>query len=105
MAEVQVPLGIWDVTPWGALVGLVLLLAVSLMRGWLIPKSSHERELALLREVTAAATARGDEWRATALSAQATVQQQADQIDVLLEGNQTAARFFGAVAGGDDDEA
>jgi len=53
--------GLWSLTPLGALVGVIVLFFIALLRGWLIPKSSHERELAQ-------ANKRGDEWKDTALA-------------------------------------
>lgn len=54
------------VTGWGAFGALVIFVTVAVVRGWLVPKSTHERELK-------AADRRGDEWKETALESRKTV--------------------------------
>lgn len=82
--------GIWNLTPYGALVGMVVFLFLSLARGWLIPKASHERELA-------ASNKRGDEWKETALHTRALNAEFAKQNSELTEANKVTAEFFGTV--------
>lgn len=85
--------GIWNLTPYGALVGMVVFLFLGLARGWVIPKESHERELA-------AANKRGDEWKETALNTRTLNAELAKQNSELTEANKTAAEFFGTVLRG-----
>lgn len=54
------------VTGWGAFGALVIFFTVAILRGWIVPKSTHERELA-------ASDRRGDEWKETALESRKTV--------------------------------
>lgn len=82
--------GIWSLTPIGALVGLLVFLFIALARGWLIPRTSHEREMGQ-------ANKRGDEWRETALDQRAVNQEIRRQNTMLLEAGRTATDFFGKV--------
>ena len=43
----SVPVGIWQLAPYPALLGVLVLLIVAVSRGWLIPKSSHDREISI----------------------------------------------------------
>jgi hypothetical protein len=81
---------VWGLTPYGALVGMVVVLFLSLARGWLIPKSSHERELSV-------ANKRGDEWKETAEVRGKLIMEQSAQITTLVEATRTSAAFFGTV--------
>lgn len=55
--------GLWSLTPIGALLGAIVLLYWLLVTGRIVPKSTHERELATQK-------IRGDEWKETALEYQ-----------------------------------
>lgn len=68
------------VTGWGAFGGLVIFITVSLIRGWLVPKSTHERELK-------ASDRRGDEWKETALESRKTTND-------LIRSQQVVKDFF-----------
>lgn len=68
------------VTGWGAFGGLVIFIVVSLIRGWLVPKSTHERELK-------ASDRRGDEWKETALESRKTTNE-------LIRSQQVVKDFF-----------
>lgn len=52
--------GIWSLTPLGFGLGVVVVVYLLRITGKLIPKSTHERELATHKM-------RGDEWKETAL--------------------------------------
>lgn len=82
--------GLWNLTPYGAIVGMVVFLFLSLARGWLIPRSSHEREMA-------ASNKRGDEWKETAIETRILNVALAKQNSVLVEATKTSAEFFGTV--------
>jgi hypothetical protein len=56
-----------DVGLTGALVGVAVLVIVSIVRGWLVPKTQHDRELAAANQRTIDAVTRGDEHKAAAL--------------------------------------
>lgn len=82
--------GMWSLTPIGALIGIIVYIGASIGRGWWVPKSSHERELAT-------ANRRGDEWKETALDQRKLIAEQSTQISVLAEATKTPAEFFGTV--------
>lgn len=87
---IQLPSGIWGLTPTAAAIGMMVFLFTALARGWVIPKASHERELAY-------ANKRGDEWKETALERGALIREQSEQISILVESTKTSAEFFGTV--------
>lgn len=87
--EIALP-GLWSLTPIGALLGMLVFLFLGLARGWVIPKVSHERELA-------AANKRGDEWKETADLRGKLISEQSAQITTLVEATKTPAEFFGTV--------
>lgn len=82
--------GLWNLTPYGALVGMLVFLFLAVARGWVIPRASHERELA-------SANRRGDEWKETALDTRILNVELAKQNSVLTEATKTSAEFFGTV--------
>lgn len=82
--------GIWSLTPDVLFIGLTALAVISLIRGWIIPKSSHEREMRM-------ANKRGDEWKETALEGRKLASEQSDQISKLVDANKVTAEFFGTV--------
>lgn len=81
--------GIWSLTPLGLALGLVALLYWLIATGRLIPKASHDRELAI-------ANRRGDEWKDTALTERRTKDAVIDQNRILLEGTRTTAAVLKA---------
>lgn len=85
----QLP-GLWSLTPYGAVLGMLVLLFVSLARGWVIPRASHEREMS-------AANKRGDEWKETALDTRLLNNELVKQNSTLVEATKTPAEFFGTV--------
>lgn len=74
--------GLWSLTPIGFGIGVVALFYLLLATGRLIPKSSHERELAT-------ANKRGDEWKETALDSRKLNREITRQNTELLEGSRT----------------
>lgn len=91
---------LWTLSPIGALIGLIVLIGVALIRGWFIPKSSHERELGLMKE-------RGDEWRETSIYIGTVNDELLKQNRDLIESNRITDNFFRAMTGsksGDGDE-
>jgi hypothetical protein len=83
--------GLWSLTPIGALIGVVVLAYWLLAGGKIIPRATHERELA-------AANKRGDEWKETALDGRRIIAAQEQQIRALLESNRIADHFFNTAA-------
>lgn len=43
--------GLWSLAPFPALLGVLVFLILALSRGWIIPKSSHEREVAIYKGI------------------------------------------------------
>lgn len=86
----EIPSGIWELSPVGALIGILVLIFWLTSTGRYIPRSSHERELA-------GANKRGDEWKETALSARTLNLELAKQNSTLVEATKTPAEFFGTV--------
>lgn len=88
--------GLWSLTPLGFGIGVVALVYWLLVTGRILPRSSHERELA-------AANKRGDEWKETALEGRRLIAEQSEQLGKFAEASKTPAEFFGTVmrAGGD----
>lgn len=82
--------GLWNITPYGAIVGMVVFLFLSLARGWLIPRSSHEREMA-------GAIKRGDEWKEVAEGREELYTVVLGQNTVLIEASKVSAEFYGTV--------
>ena len=84
--------GLWSLTPLGALVGVIVMIAVTLVRGYFIPRSSHERELGLAHK-------RGDEWKETAVSVRAVNAELLRQNSAIIESNRITDHFFRSVTG------
>lgn len=85
---------LWSLSPYAALVGLVVFIATSLIRGMFIPKSSHERELQMMKE-------RGDEWRETATVVRNVNTALLKQNSDLIESNRITDHFFRSMGGKD----
>ena len=83
--------GLWSLTPWGALVGLLVFMILSVARGWMIPKSTHERELAQER-------VRGDEWKETSLAERAVNAEIRKQNGELIEQAKVVGQFLRAAS-------
>ena len=81
--------GLWSLTPWGMLGAWLTLTFLSFFRGWVVPKSTHERELAQERT-------RGDEWKETALAERAVNVEVRRQNTQLIEGQKTWEQFLRA---------
>lgn len=81
--------GLWGLTPWGLLLGLAALILTSVIRGWWVPKPTHERELQQERQ-------RGDEWKETALDQRAVNQEIRKQNGQLIEGQRVVEQFLRA---------
>lgn len=82
--------GVWGLTPIGGVVGMTITFYWLLGSGRLIPRSSHEREMELVRT-------RGDEWKKAALDQQVVNQEIRSQNTALLETARITAKFFGDV--------
>lgn len=88
---IELPAGIWNITPYGALVGMIVLAYFYFASGRVIPRASHERELA-------AANKRGDEWKETALDQREVNAEIRAQNTMLLEASRAASHFFQQVS-------
>lgn len=86
--------GIWSLTPIGALIGIIVLIAFVLIRGMFIPRASHERELSLVSK-------RGDEWKETAISVRTVNTELLRQNSDLIESSRITDHFFRAIGGND----
>lgn len=74
--------GIWQLTFPTAFLGLLIFNGISVMRGWFIPRVSHERELAL-------ANKRGDDWEKAAAAKDLIIAKQSEQLSQMLEVGRT----------------
>ena len=83
--------GIWSLSPLGALLAVVVLVYWLLATGRLIPRASHERELAV-------ANKRGDEWKETALEQRAANAEIRKQNAQLIEANRVVETFLRAAS-------
>lgn len=79
--------GLWSLSPIGALIGAIVLFYWMLSTGRIIPKSSHDRELAV-------ANKRGDEWKDTALEARAVNQEIRTQNSSLIQSQGVFEQFL-----------
>lgn len=71
-------------------IAILTLGILMILTGRLIPKSTHDRELAT-------ANKRGDEWKETALDTRTLNAELARQNSTLVESTKTPAEFFGTV--------
>lgn len=79
----EVPATSWpNLLTWG---GLAVLVMVSIVRGWLVPKSSHEREIEILEKRIVELISEKNEWRAASIADQAVAQETRAQHRLLLE--------------------
>lgn len=77
-------------------VGLLLLVAMMIFTGRLIPKATHLREIAAADKQTAAAIVRGDEWKATAEETAAVNKTIRHQNGELIEANKVVKALLQA---------
>lgn len=73
---------VWNLSLLGGLVGLLVFISISVMRGWFIPARTHERELAQER-------LRADEWKAVADERKKTINSLIVQNTAMLEATKT----------------
>jgi hypothetical protein len=94
----DVPATTWpSLLTWG---GLVVLVLVSVVRGWLVPKASHEREISILEKRIEEKTAEAIEWRAAYQTEQAVGRERDAQHRMLLETGKTTAYAVDAIRTG-----
>lgn len=86
----EIPTGIWELSPYGALLGLIVILFWLTSTGRYIPRSSHEREIA-------ASNQRGDEWKEAATETRVLNLELTKQNTALVESTKTSAEFFGTI--------
>lgn len=82
--------GLWSLSPAGFGLGVVAVFYWLLATGRLIPRSSHERELAVSNK-------RGDEWKETALEYREVNAEIRKQNGELIEGAKTSTHFYRAL--------
>lgn len=75
-------------------VGLVALVVLMILTGRLIPKSTHDRELAAADQRTADAVARGDEWKQTAKATEEVNSIVRAQNSELIDANRVVKAFL-----------
>lgn len=85
----QLP-GLWSLTPYGAVLGMLVLMFWLTGTGRYIPRSSHDRELAV-------ANKRGDEWKEAHDAKDKLLAVAMSQNSVLIETTKTNAEFFGTI--------
>lgn len=86
----QLP-GLWSLTPYGAVLGMVVLIFWLTGTGRYIPRTSHEREMA-------AANKRGDEWKQASEAKDVLISALTSQNTVLIETTKTSAEFYATVS-------
>lgn len=86
----QLP-GLWSLTPYGAVLGMLVLIFWLTGTGRYIPRSSHEREMA-------AANKRGDEWKEASESKDVLITELTKQNTTLIETTKTSAEFYSTVS-------
>jgi hypothetical protein len=93
--------GLWSLTPLGGMLGMLATLYWLFATGRIITRTSHEREIEIVRSSAAIAIAaevkRGDEWKETALHERRVNVEIRGQNTILLEATRTSAHFFAAV--------
>lgn len=85
----QLP-GLWSLTPFGALLGMLVLIFWLTGTGRYIPRSSHERELAQ-------ANKRGDEWKEVSMTKDVLLTEVTAQNTILIETTKTSAEFYSTI--------
>tara|TARA_R110002020_G_scaffold48774_5_gene139044 strand:+ start:5570 stop:5935 length:366 start_codon:yes stop_codon:yes gene_type:complete len=76
-----------DLSLPSAFLALLVLIVVSIVRGWLVPKNQHDRELAAANQRTQDAKDRGDEWKVTAREQAGVLTIKDEQIKTLVQTN------------------
>lgn len=90
ITHMDLPFGIWSLTPAGFAFGVVIVVYWLLVSGRLIPRTSHERELLM-------ANKRGDEWKETALNLRAVNNEIRVQNGKLIEANKISEHFYRSI--------
>lgn len=92
-AVIDFPTTLWNLSPLGALVGVIVIFYWLLATGRLISKTSHEREMAQAEK-------RGDEWKETAHDQRAVNAVVREQNSQLIESNKVLESFLRAASPG-----
>lgn len=100
MLEGLSPEALTKLGPWGLLILLITVLTIGLIRGWLVPKSSHERELRLVESQAAKAEARESVWQQAAMAWQTTAQEAVANRDEQLAQGQTLIQMLASIPRG-----
>lgn len=77
-----------------ALMGWVGFSITAVLRGWMIPKATHDTQIKLLTTLVDSKTEESREWRSTADVERLGKQEAMAQLRVALETNQSFARDF-----------
>lgn len=83
--------GLWGLTPIGFGLGVSAFVVIAVLRGSLIPRVTHEREINAERD-------RGNEWRESYLASQKSVDVLLSQNSELMEGARTVKAVVNAAA-------
>lgn len=84
-----------DAIYWGSIISFVIF---AIIRGWLVPVASHEREINLLKDNNTALITEKNEWRALAKESEATVYAMRDQNKELIELSRTSAHALSEIS-------
>lgn len=82
--------GIWGLTPYGALLGVLVLLFWMIATGRLVPRKTHE-------EIVSQEHTRGDEWKQVAGERKQTINSLIVQNTAMLEATKTTAKVIEAL--------
>lgn len=86
--------------PWGLLILVMTVLTVSLIRGWLIPKSTVEKNYQILEGQATKAETREAVWQQAAMTWQATAQEAVANREEQLEQGRTLIQLLSSVPRG-----
>lgn len=70
---------------WGEFGALLLFVFTAYLLGRVIPKSTHERELELVKELAKEREKQADEWKEVATKTNEMVEQMVPQLDVIVK--------------------
>ena len=82
--------GIWGLTPYGAILGIVVLFFWLVATGRLVPRKTHE-------EIVSKEKQRADEWRQVAIERKGTINSLVIQNTAMLEATKTTAAVVQAL--------
>lgn len=81
----------------GTAVALLVMIFLAVVRGWLVPKSTHDEMLRIHQAQLHAEQARGDQWRLAWETQTKRNEEQGAQLDLVLETARTTNALVGAL--------